>query len=412
MEEPKPSRPTDSTIPMIRAGQSGNYSLIPLDRNTNLLAETTCSTSMDCGQSVELLLQRYSALTASKNIFNQEHISIEYELGKGNQGVVYYSEKIGNDSFRLPVALKFFSPDGFRTDEEYRHIMNYGAKVASAIAQIQHDGLLAVRNWSILNDIRIMEMEWIDGYDLDQLMNHSTIEWMKQNLPHEDFEYRMKVIISPGPIRPTLKAGVALTIIRYCLDALSALHEHGIAHGDIKPANIMLKKSGGVKIIDYGATIFYHETPPQKLCTPLYAAPEIFHEKNECYATPQSDLASLGYVLIELLSGRSPFECGSGDNKKKYISAEELIQQKNSLVDHLGEILPEDIRRNQMIINFLIRLIHPDLSKRFQSAKEAIVNHDGIGEILRSLVRADLASDFDVDIKSWVSSLELPRQNI
>lgn len=367
---------------------------------------------MDCGQSVDLLLRRYSALTASKNIFNQEHISIEYELGKGNQGVVYYSEKIGNDSFRLPVALKFFSPDGFRTDDEYRHIMNYGAKVASAIAQIQHDGLLAVRNWSILNDIRIMEMEWIDGYDLDQLMNNSTIEWMSQNLTHEDFEYRMKVVISPGTIRPTLKAGVALTIIRYCLDALSALHEHGIAHGDIKPANIMLKKSGGVKIIDYGATIFYHETPPQKLCTPLYAAPEIFREKSECYASPQSDLASLGYVLIELLSGRSPFECVSGDSKKKYISAEELMQQKISLVDHLEEILPEDIRRNPMIINFLIRLIHPDLNKRFQSAKEAIVNHDGIGEILRSLVRADLASDFDVDIKSWVSSLELPRQNV
>lgn len=412
MDKQNHSRPTDSTIPMIRAGQDGNFSLIPLDRNTNLLAETTSSTSIGCGQSVELLLRKYSALTASKNIFNQEHLSIEYELGKGSQGVVYYAEQLGNDSFLLPVALKFISPEGFNTNDEYRDTMIYSSKVASAIGEIQHDGLLTVRNWFTLNDIRIMEMEWIDGYDLDQLMNHSTIEWMKNHLPPDVFERRLDVVISPGPIRPTLKAGVALTITRHCLDALSALHENGLAHGDIKPANIMLKKSGGVKIIDYGATIFFNEKPPLKLCTPMYAAPELFQRKDDCYPTPQSDLASLGYVLIELLSGRCPFDCVQMDSKKKYISYEELIQQKNSLVDRLEEILPEDIRRNQMLINYLIRLIHPDLSKRFPSAKEAIVNPEGIGEILRSLVKANLASDFDVDIKSWVSSLELPRQNV
>ncbi len=396
---------------MIRAGQDGNFTFFPLDRNTNLLAETTTSTSIACGESVENLLRRYSALTASKNIFNQEHLSIEYELGKGSQGVVYYTEQLGNDSFRLPVALKFISPEGFKTDEEYRDTMAYSSKVASVIGEIQHDGLLTVRNWFVLNDIRIMEMEWIDGYDLDQLMNHSTIEWMSEHLPPDVFERRMDVVISPGPIRPTLKAGVALTITRYCLDALSALHENGLAHGDIKPANIMLKKSGGVKIIDYGATIFYHEKPPLKLCTPMYAAPELFQKKSDCYPTPQSDLASLGYVLIELLSGRCPFDCFLPE-KKSYISYEELINQKNTLADRLEKILPEDIRRNQTLINYLIRLIHPDLSKRFPSAKEAIVNPEGIGEILRSLVRADLASDFDVDIKSWVSSLDLPRQNV
>ena len=148
-----------------------------------------------------------------------------------------------------------------------------------------------------------------------------------------------------------------------------------------------------------------------KLCTPMYAAPELFQRKDDCYPTPQSDLASLGYVLIELLSGRCPFDCVSGDSQKKHLLYEELIQQKNTLVDRLDEILPEDIRRNQMLINYLIRLIHPDLSKRFPSAKEAIVNPEGIGEILRSLVKAGLASDFDVDIKSWVSSLDLSRQN-
>lgn len=385
--------------------------MIPLDRNTNLLVETTSSTSINCGQSVANLVRNYFALTASKSIRNQDHLSIEYAIGQGNQGIVFYTEQIGDDGFRVPIALKILSPSGYMTVERYTDTMLYSAKVAAAVGKIQHDGLLTVRNWFILNGVRLMEMEWIDGYDLDQLMKNSTIEWMQQMLSPEDFEHRMDVVISPGPIRPTLKAGVALTIIRHCLDALSALHENGIVHGDIKPANIMLKKSGGVKIIDYGATFFYGKTPPLKLCTPLYAAPEIFSEKDGCNATPQSDLASLGYVLIELLSGRSPFECTSEDSETKYISTEELTNLKINLVDHLEGLLPEDIRRNQMIIDFLIRLIHPDLSKRYPSAKEAIVDPKGIGEILRSLVKADLASDFDVDIKSWISSLELPRKS-
>jgi len=407
MQHPTPFRPTDPNASTIRAEESSDFSLIPLDRNTHLLAETTSSKTIGCGQSVEILSRKYGALTDSKNIFNQEQLSLEYELGKGNQGVVYYSERLGTDSFRLPVALKFFSPEGFRTDEEYAYIMNYNAKVASAVAQIQHDSLLSVRNWFMLNDIRIMEMEWIDGYDLCQLMNNSTIEWMHTHLPPEEFEYRMKVVISPGPVRPTLKTGVALTIIRHCLDALLALHENGIAHGDIKPANIMLKKTGCVKIIDYGATIFYHETPPLKLCTPLYAAPEIIQGKKVHPTTPQADLASLGYVLIELLSGRSPFENVTEYGAKKFISAENLLEQKYSLIYRLEEILPEDIRRNAMLVNCLVRLIHPDLNIRFQSAKDAIVGADGIGEILRSLVKVNLASEYDVDIKSWISRLRL-----
>ncbi|MBQ6107355.1 MAG: serine/threonine protein kinase [Thermoguttaceae bacterium] len=405
MEQPKPepSKPTDSTVIIHRTGNELEYTAIPLDRNTILLAETANASSINCGESVKKLVHEYLDLLKSKTISNPEPLSIEYELGKGSQGVVYYSKCHGSDSFQLPVALKFYCPEGFGTKEKYAETMNFNAKVASAIAQIQHDSLLSVRNWFMFKDIRVMEMEWIDGYDLARLMKNSTIDWMQKNLPEDEFAFRMNVVISPGKHHPALKTGIALTIIRHCLDALSALHEHGIAHGDIKPANIMLKRTGGVKIIDYGATIFYQETPPpENLCTPLYAAPEILQDRKK-RPTPLSDLSSLGYVLIELLSGQIPFEIFKSDGTP--VTYEDLADQKITLIHRLNEILPNDVQRNSKLVNCLTRLIHPDLNSRFQSAKEAIVSEDGISEIYRSLVKGDLVSEYDEDIKYWIRSL-------
>ncbi|MCR5164306.1 MAG: serine/threonine protein kinase [Thermoguttaceae bacterium] len=403
MEEPKkPAKPSDSTVIIHRTASGSKNIPIPLDRNTNLLAETISSTSVSCGESVATLIPEYYALLQSKTISNPEPLSIEYVLGRGSQGVVYYSKCRGSDSFELPVALKFYSPEEHGTKEYYAEIMNYSAKVASSIAQIQHDSLLSVRNWFMFNDIRIMEMEWIDGYDLDRLMQNSTLEWMQNNLPAEDFAYRKNVVIAKGETHPSLKAGIALTIIRHCLDALSALHEHGIVHGDIKPANIMIKKTGGVKIIDYGSTIFYDGNPPQKLCTPLYVAPEILQDRKK-RLSPQSDLASLGYVLIELLSGQIPFTIV---RDRVPVTFEDLGNQKMTLHKNLSQILPEDVLRNTKLVNCLIRMIHPDLNCRFQSAKEVIVSEDGISEIYRSLVRGDLVSEYDEDIKYWIRSLK------
>ncbi|MBQ9456098.1 MAG: protein kinase [Thermoguttaceae bacterium] len=404
MEQSKPSRPTDSTVIMHRPQNIRDYSAIPLDRNTNLMAETASATSLDCGKPVNFLMNEYLNLIQSKNLTDQENISMEYELGKGGQGIVFYCKSSGSDNFQVPVALKFFSPEGYKSEEEYEKGMMYNAKVLSTIGAIQHDNLLAIRNWYKCNNIQIMEMEWIDGYDLYQLMKNSTIEQMQKNLPKDELAYRMEVVISPGKIKPRLKTGVALTIIRRCLDALSALHEHSIAHGDIKPANIMLKKIGGVKIIDYGSTIFLQDAPSLKFCTPLYAAPELLIDKSKP-PTPQSDLASLGYVLIELLSGQVPFNLFTEDGKP--ISTQDLIDQKISLVDQMEKILPEDIQGNSMLVNCLIGMVHPDLRFRFHSAKDAIINESGVGRILRSLVEAHMVSEFDLDIMSWIRGLNL-----
>ena len=93
-------------------------------------------------------------------------------------------------------------------------------------------------------------------------------------------------------------------MLRECLAGLAALHRDGIVHGDLKPSNIMLKRTGNAKIIDIGSAMDLRSGAGRRFWSPAYAAPEVLAGEA---SSPRSDLASLGYVLIEMLAGQSPF---------------------------------------------------------------------------------------------------------
>ena len=207
-------------------------------------------------------------------------------------------------AFTLPVALKIFSPEPFADARSYDLSMARIARVAARVAQIQQDNLLDVHNFLDRNRIRIMEMEWVDGYDLSRLLTREMFEQARARVSQRRWDYLNDVVVTNGQAQPRLKPGIAMAITRECLAALAALHREAIVHGDIKPANIMLKRTGNAKIVDIGSAFEITDPPTTRTVTPQYAAPEVL-EGTAC--TPRSDLASLGYVLIELLSGRQPF---------------------------------------------------------------------------------------------------------
>ena len=95
-------------------------------------------------------------------------------LGTGGQGVVYLSDRRGADGFTIPVAIKVFSPEGFIDEPSYVEAMGRIARISARIAQVQHDNLLNLHNFVDRGGIRILVMEWIDGYDLRQLLNRKT----------------------------------------------------------------------------------------------------------------------------------------------------------------------------------------------------------------------------------------------
>ncbi len=322
------------------------------------------------------------------------HHRLIKRLGEGGQGVVYLTDRRGSDGFTLPVALKIFSPERYEDVIGYETAMTRIAAISSRIALIQHDNLLDIHNFVVRDRIRMMVMEWIDGYDLKRLLVPPMLSRIEARVSTRRWEYINRVVVTSGPTQPRLKAGVAVAVVRECLGAIAALHREGIVHGDIKPANLMLKCTGNAKIIDTGSAFPAEEPPVSRTCTPAYAAPEVL-EGTECSA--RSDLASLGYVLIELLAGRSPF---AGLNRYR-----ELLEAKRALPQRLHEFLPTEVTVNPLLMKFVRGLIAPDPVRRFPSAEAADLLEEGAAAFQRQLVKGDLSSEYDNEIRLWLQEV-------
>ena len=121
--------------------------------------------------------------------------------------MVYLSERRGTDNFTLPVALKIFSPARYEDARGYDEAMARIAHVAARVAQIQQDNLLDVHNFVERNRIRIMEMEWIDGYDLGRLLTHEMLERTRQRVSNRRWDYLNNVIVTGRPGAAAAEAG-------------------------------------------------------------------------------------------------------------------------------------------------------------------------------------------------------------
>jgi serine/threonine-protein kinase len=269
------------------------------------------------------------------------------------------------------------------------------AQVAARVAQIQQDNLIDVHNFIDRNRIRLMEMEWVDGYDLSKLLTNETYHKTRDKVSHKRWLYITDVIVTEGPIQPRLKAGIAVAVMRDCLAALAALHRENIVHGDVKPSNIMIKRAGNAKIVDIGSAVDLDNLPPQLVCTPSYAAPEVLEGNPQ---SPRADLASLGYVLVEMLSGRPPF---AGLRTRG-----QLLEAKRMLPQRLPQIMPDEVAVNSLLMNFCRNLIATDPGKRFPSAEAADMLHDGAAAFHRQLIKGNLAVEYDNELRMWLGELD------
>ncbi len=313
-------------------------------------------------------------------------------LGRGGQGMVYRSESCGADGFRKPIALKVFSPEVYVTPQDYETDMGRIARVASRVAGVQHDHLMAIHNFVEHGGIRVMLMEWVDGYDLRQLLGQKMLSEMRSRIDRMRWTHLNDVVIAEGPVRSRLKPGICIQILRECLIGLASLHRAGLAHGDIKPDNIMLKRSGNVKLVDFGSTVDLRNSGSPIGWTPTYAAPEVLEGAMN---SPQSDLASLGYVFLEMLSGTVLF-----DHKS---SLGELLKAKQRLPGCLHQLLPPDVLRDGELTELCRILCEPDPHHRVSSAEEA--NLEWAVNVHRRLVKTGLDSDYENDIRIWMEAL-------
>ena len=130
-----------------------------------------------------------------------------------------------------------------------------------------------------------------------------------------------------------------LHIFRECVTGLEYIHSHSIVHRDIKPQNLYLTESGGVKIGDLGISIDFSSptVPTDCVGTVQYMAPEVVRGENADFS---ADIWSLGCVLYELIWRKPLFTEGSYSRL-----IVQIAEQSNITPSKLPEIYTNELRQ-------------------------------------------------------------------
>jgi len=196
------------------------------------------------------------------------------ELGRGGMGRVY---KVFDREIKEMVALKLLNPliaSDETMIERFRHELKTARKISHKnVCRMYHLGEEAGNYY--------ITMEYVDGEDLK-----STIRRVGQ-----------------------LSIGKAISLAKQAYEGLSEAHKLGIVHRDLKPQNIMIDRSGNVRIMDFGIARFQESKgltdTGAMIGTPEYMSPEQVEGKT---IDPRSDIYSSGVILYEMLTGTVPFE--------------------------------------------------------------------------------------------------------
>jgi serine/threonine-protein kinase len=209
--------------------------------------------------------------------------TLERRIGQGGSADVYRARDTRLDRI---VSVKILN-DERALDGGFRDRL---AKEAKSAATLTHSGI-----------VRILDA----GEAEIPVAGGSTVAH-----PFIVMEYvqgiELTKVIAKGP----LKVAEALRISKEVADALAFAHQKRIIHRDITPGNIMITKSGGVKVLDFGIAFTRPDNDSEAtqaldiVGTPTYFSPE---QASGNQGDERSDIYSLGVVLFEMLTGRVPF---------------------------------------------------------------------------------------------------------
>ena len=261
------------------------------------------------------------------------HYKILEKLGAGGMGEVYLAE---DTTLKRQVALKVLPPELAASQERLERFQ----REAETLAALDHPNIVHIYSVEEVDGVRFLTMQLVEGKRLSELISKSGM-----------------------PLERIFEIAIPLA------DALAAAHEKGVIHRDLKPGNIMVTKTGRVKVLDFGLAKLRPEldageatalpTEPltdegRILGTVPYMSPEQL-EGRELEA--RTDIFSLGVILYEMATGERPFR---GDSSLSIISS--IIRDTPRAIDTLRPELPHHLAR------IIRHCLEKEPRRRYQSA--------------------------------------------
>ena len=238
------------------------------------------------------------------------------EVGQGGMAVVYRAQ---DETLRREVAVKVLHPHLLAEAESRARLQ----REARAVAKLNHDGILQIFDYSGDDAVSsYIVTEFIDGQTLKQFLDNRKL-----------------------PV-PELAALIVLEVG----DALAHAHSFGIIHRDVKPENVMVRKDGAIKLMDFGVAqvvdLERMTVTGQILGSPAYMAPEVLDGKTLDF---RSDIFSLGVMLYQMATGVLPFAGKNPHEVLRHIAEGHFADPRTvnpRVSDHLAKVVARSLARN------------------------------------------------------------------
>jgi serine/threonine protein kinase/tetratricopeptide (TPR) repeat protein len=304
------------------------------------------------------------------------HYRILAKLGAGGMGVVYLAEdmKLGRK-----VAIKVLSHE-FTTNRDRLHRFE---QEASAASNLNHPNILTIHEVGVDDGRHYIATEFIDGSTL-----------------------RRKAAAQHLEIPEILDIAVQVA------SALEEAHSAGIVHRDIKPDNIMVRRNGYVKVLDFGLaklTETVDRSPSDAeastrvlvqtdagvvMGTSHYMSPEQARGKP---VDARSDIWSLGVVIYEMVAGRTPFE---GETSTDVIVA--ITQKEPPPLARFAPNVPAELEW------IVMKALRKDRDERYQTTKELLTDLRRLKQRLEFETELERSAGPDSATRSRISAPTLP----
>ncbi|MCA8948079.1 MAG: protein kinase [Planctomycetes bacterium] len=246
------------------------------------------------------------------------------EVGKGSMGIVYEARVRSSGDH---IALKVLPPSLTLTERALARFYREGR----LMARIRHPDIVGFHDQGRRGRLHWFAMEFVDGVTLEQ-----------------------RLAVGPLPVQHA--CAIAARVAR----ALQFAHDHGVVHRDVKPGNVMLRRTAtrdgdgelAIAVTDFGLA---RETGTGSLTesgaivgTPMFMAPEMVLG-GTAQAGTLADVYSLGATLYALVTGAPPFDGPTGQSVLKTVLEQDPLpatRLRRDLPDNVAAIVHKAMDRD------------------------------------------------------------------